>query len=348
MTIALFVIDTPMQVVNVKEALKAFNIEQYDIITSDVARADGYQQLQQLLTTLAPRKLLASPTTGSSIKHRIAAYAKHIPYLKSQQYTHVFFSNIRQHWQRDIVCSLPNASPVLMDDGNSTVMLYDLHFRHQRFFEFPQDTDVKRVNESADLRSHYQISTQPPESLTLFTIFALEPLPWVNIVHNPLSSLVTRHPQCSDQQVLLLGIGGVALNFISESRYIALLQQVGHKFKGKQITYIPHRITTRKTLDSIQQQTGFNVIRLDVPVELWLSREKKPPASLVSFFSASLSTCALSFPSLTCYSVDAGLAIWEKAKDAHVFNMPNTNNLEIIRIIVDYLRGDDRIKTLKI
>ena len=38
---ALFVIDTPMQVANLLEAIRVFDITHYDIITCDVSKADG-------------------------------------------------------------------------------------------------------------------------------------------------------------------------------------------------------------------------------------------------------------------------------------------------------------------
>src|SRR5690606_6149742 len=131
---ALFVIDTPAQVFNLQEALREYDIEDYDIITSDCCRADAYSQLQELLSGLTPAHLIQVPRVSGAIEDRISIYAQHLPWLKQQGYPLVFFSNIRQQWQRDIVCSLLGSKIVLMDDGNATLMFYHFLFRHQHFF----------------------------------------------------------------------------------------------------------------------------------------------------------------------------------------------------------------------
>ncbi|MEW9797563.1 hypothetical protein [Alteromonas sp. CYL-A6] len=346
MTKALFVIDTPMQVSNLQEALQVFSIDHYDIITVDVSRADGYAQLQQQLTRLNPGRLINVPRIEGDIRARVAAYARHLPWLKAQHYDHVFFSNIRQHWQRDIVCSLDVQSPVLMDDGNSTVMLYALRFRQGLFFDFPVDNDIQRVTAANEVREEFGVSTEQPRHLTLFTIFKLEPLPWLDIVPNPMSLMRVDHHHVNDEQVMIMGTGAVALDYISLEEYIRLLNGIAARFPGKQFIYQPHRITAQALLDVIERETGFTVKRLDCPVEVWLAGHDCPPATLVSFFSAALSTCSLCFPAIHVVSATPDISAWEAARHAHVFHMPGTDNLQIISLLLDYLKTDPRIETL--
>ncbi|HJS15149.1 MAG TPA: hypothetical protein VJ795_08765, partial [Rheinheimera sp.] len=113
---ALFVVDTPAQIFNLKEALDAYKVNDYDIIICDCCRADAYAQLRSQISSLAPANVIEVPRVEGDVRERIAIYAQHLPWLKQQNYSLVFFSNIRQQWQRDIVCSLRSAKAVLMDD----------------------------------------------------------------------------------------------------------------------------------------------------------------------------------------------------------------------------------------
>lgn len=346
MTKALFVIDTPMQVANLQEALVVFGITHYDIITVDVSKADGYAQLQQQLQKLKPGRLINVPRIDGDMKARVSAYAQHLPWLKEQGYDQVFFSNIRQHWQRDVVCSLDADSPILMDDGNSAIMLYALRFKQGVFFDFPVDSDSTRVDIANRVRAEFGVSTAQPRHLTLFTIFKLAPLPWLDIVPNPMVQMRVEHQHVNDDQVLIMGTGAVALDYISLSEYIRLLKGIAQHYAPKQCIYQPHRITGREILDAIERETGFSVMRLDCPVEVWLAQQHCPPATLVSFFSAALSTCSVCFPAIQVVSATPELSAWEAAKKAHVFHMPGTDNLQIISLLLDYLKTDPNIETL--
>ena len=348
MTKALFVIDTPMQVANLLEAISVFDIAHYDIITCDVSKADGYAQLQRQLQRLSPGRLINVPRVEGDIAARVKAYAQHLPWLKAQNYKKVFFSNIRQHWQRDIVCSLDNPSPILMDDGNSAVMLYELRFKKGIFFDFPEDPDIKRLEVANEVRDLFGVSTRQPDHLTLFTIFKLEPLPWLDIVANPMALMRCEHADINSEQVLIMGTGAVALNYISLAHYIELLRKIASHYEGRKCIYQPHRITSKAVLNDIQKATGFEVIRLDCPVENWLHEHSCPPGTLVSFFSAALSTCSLCFPKIDVVSATPDISAWESARQAHVFHMPGTDNLQIIEILLQYLRGDKAIETLRL
>lgn len=345
---ALFVIDTPSQVFNLAEALRAYHVVSYDVMICDCCRADAYEQLKRLLVSFKPKHRIDIERVSGPIEDRIGIYAKHVSWLKEQDYQWIFFSNIRQQWQRDIVCSLPKSKPVLMDDGNATLVFYRYLFTQRQFFDFPPDIDEARAAKAHMTRLKYGISVDEPTGLELFTIFQLQALPWLTVKVNPMSALCRTHDSVDHDVVLFLGIGAVELGYATSVQYIEYLQQVAHLYPGKRIIYQPHRISSPALIEEIRQHTDFELIRLNEPVEDWLFCHPIPPAQVVSFFSMALSTISVCFPSIQVVSIDAGPNAWMGAKESHVWNLTCCNNLDIIHTIMDYLRVDPAVSVLSL
>lgn len=345
---ALFVIDTPSQVFNLQEALREYGVDDYDIITCDCCRADAYAQLQHLLTRLKPAHLIQVPRVSGAIEERISIYAQHLPWLKQQGYQLVFFSNIRQQWQRDIVCSLSGPKLILMDDGNATLVFYRYLFSQGMFFDFPADPDAVRAKQALLTRQNYQVCTLPPAQLELFTIFDLQPFPWLSIRNNALLAMKQQFADVDADTLLLLGGGETQLNYLSEDHYIALLRRVVGLFPGKVVQYVPHRITDPVFVNRIRLELSVGIVQQQLPIEDWLRQQTKPPATIVGFYSMALTTIASCFDGIRVISVDPGLSTWNNAASSHVWNLTRCNNLQVIEAIMDHLKISKgiEIKTL--
>jgi hypothetical protein len=341
---ALFIIDTPSQVFNLKEALAIYNVVSYDIIICDCCRADAYQQLLTLLSTLSPRHLLSVPRESGAIEDRIGIYAQHLPFLREQNYQLVFFSNIRQQWQRDLVCSLPSRRKVLMDDGNATLVFYRYLFCQQQFFDFPVDQDVDRAIRAAATRRLYDIDVKQPPRLELFSIFSLPALPWLSIQHNPLQALNRFHQQTNPAQMIFLGGGETELKFILEDAYIKLIQQVAALYPERDISYLPHRTASPELLARIRAEVRMTVVELKQPIENWILQHPRPPMHIGGFYSMALSTCAMCFGALHVTCFDPGMPTWQGAKSSHVWNLTHCNNYQVIECVMDYMKTMENIR----
>ncbi|MFN6970302.1 MAG: polysialyltransferase family glycosyltransferase [Rheinheimera sp.] len=344
----LFLIDTPIQMFNVLEAIKEYAIEHYDVMTLDCCRADAYTQLMRLIMDLKPQHEIHVPKVVGSVAERISIYAQHLPFLRQQGYERVIFSNIRQQWQRDIVCSLPGSHIVLMDEGNATISFYHFLFSKRIFFDFPADPDQERAMLAAKTREEFGILVKQPESLELFTIFPLRPLPWLNIRKNKMTAVSRVHLSTNQEQVLILGAGVVEIKYLTADEYIYLLSKVKSLYPDKHIIYQPHRISSPELIEKINQSTGFEIMRLDQPAEQWLYQHPNPPATVVSLISTALSTCSLCFPALDIVMLDPPERIWSKVEHTHVFNITQCNNSQMLHCAIDFLRADQAIQCLKI
>jgi len=344
----LFLIDTPIQMFNVQEAISEYKIEYYDVMTLDCCRADAYLQLMNLIKHLTPRHAIHVPKVVGSIEDRIGIYAQHIDFLIQQRYTKVIFSNIRQQWQRDIVCSLPDCKIVLMDEGNATLSFYHFLFSNRIFFDFPPDPDHERAERAAKTRKKFGISVNQPDRLELFTIFSLPALPWLSLRKNSMNALSRFHTINDKNQVLILGAGVVEIKYLTADEYIFLLNRVKSHYPDKHIIYQPHRISPPELIEQIKIRTQFEIMRLDQPVEKWLHQNNNPPATVVSLISTALSTCSLCFPALDVVMLDPPKKVWSKVENTHVFNISKCNNSEMLHCAIDFLRLDNKIKILKL
>jgi hypothetical protein len=344
----LFLIDTPIQIFNVREAIKEYNIEYYDVMTLDCCRADAYTQLMRLIMELKPQNAIHVPKVVGTVAERISIYAQHLAFLRGQGYDRIVFSNIRQQWQRDVVCSVPDCKIVLMDEGNATLSFYHFLFSKGVFFDFPEDPDCERAKLAAKTREQFGISVNQPDSLELFTIFPLQVLPWLNIRQNRMSALSRLHTTINKDQVLILGAGVVEIKYLSADEYIFLLNKVKSFYPDKHIIYQPHRISSPELIEQIKDRTHYEIMRLEQPAEQWLFQHSNPPATVISLISTALSTCSLCFPSLDIVMLDPPAQVWSKVENTHVFNISQCNNSEMLHCAIDFLRADKAIKNLKI
>lgn len=347
---ALFVIDTPSQVFNLREALKVYGIDKYDLIICDCCRADAYQQLLSLVSELSPRHLISVPRVTGAIEDRIEIYARHLPFLTEQGYQRVFFSNIRQQWQRDIVCSLKGSQSILMDDGNATLVFYRYLFTQQQIFDFPADLDPQRAKRAEECRKRWQVSTTAPAELELFSIFDLAPLPWLTVRRNPLSAMIKHHTQIDPNQVIFLGGGETELRFIEQQQYIELLKTVCAQYPNQRLDYVPHRTASAELLAKIRTELPMRVLELKQPLEQWLFQQQTAPGQISGFYSAALATTALCFPKIRVSYVDVGLDTWQAAEASHVWNLTCCNNLQMIECVLDNMFASATIqrKTLSL
>lgn len=345
---ALFLVDTPLQALNVREALLTYNIAAYDIMVCDCCRADAFEQTKKVIAGLHPDSVIEVPQVTGSVENRIEAYCRYLPELKEQDYQWVFFANVRQHWQRDIVCSLRQSQAVLLDDGNATLIFYDHLFLQNCVFDFPEDPDTNRAAIAASIRQRFGVDVRPPEHLEVFTIYELESLPWLSVKANRLSYLRHHHETVDDDRVVILGSGAAELNYISPADYAALLNQTAALYPDKHIIYQPHRITSKHILDVIRQHADFEIMRLSEPVEKWLANHPCPPSTIVSYFTTALTTCALCFPNLKVVSVETDLSRWSGAESSHVWNLTRCNNLQGLESMMAYMKIDPRVEVVSV
>ncbi|MGY5796118.1 polysialyltransferase family glycosyltransferase [Rheinheimera faecalis] len=345
---ALFLIDTPSHVINVREALKSYSLTEYDLMINDCNRADTFIQLKAMIGTLTPpSKIVEVAKVEGGLNERIHAYAQHLPFLLSRQYSHVFISSTRQHWQRDIVCSLNISKIVLLDDGNATIPFYEYFFSKGIFFDFPDDPDIQRRSKAAEIRNYYNISIVEPTKIELFTYFDLKPLPWLSIKRNSLTSLQKDHKKIDDSLVYIIGVGAVTVKYTSQADYLDLLNRTRALMPDKTFCYIPHRIESQELIDDIEK-IGFLVNRLNMPIENWIYQLDVAPCTVLSYYSTALFTCATMFKSIRTISIQPDMSTWLGAKSSHVWNLKSCNNYQLVETIYKYLNADKSIESILI
>lgn len=343
----LFIVDTPSQVYNIIDAIAVYRIDNYDVIINDCNRADTYQQLQARLVELNPTQLFEVPRVEGKISDRIEAYGKFIKTFIQTGYKNVFFSAIRQQWQRDIVCTLQAENTVLMDDGNATVIFYEYLFTHRKFFDFPYDSDDDRRQLALQTRKKLGIETKELPSLSLFTMFNLASLPWLSVVKNPLLHLQRPHKKLNQNQAFILGVGAVTVGYITLEKYVALIARTAEEFPGKSIIYVPHRIESDLLLSKIEA-LGIAVKRFNKPIENELAEREEVPATIVSYHTTALFTCARMFPHIDVVCVQPLMTTWEDAADSHVWNFTACNNLQGLETVYKYIDKEPSIRTIKL
>ena len=233
-----------------------------------------------------------------------------------------------------------------MDDGNATVIFYEYLFIHQKFFDFPFDSDDARRQLAHQTREKLKIETKELPSLSLFTMFNLPSLPWLTVVNNPLLHLQKMHKELNQNQVFILGVGAVTVGYIALEKYVTLIAKTAQVFAGKSITYVPHRIESDLLLSKIQA-LGIAVQRFNKPIENELAEREEVPATIVSYHTTALFTCARMFPHIDVVCVQPLMSTWADAADSHVWNFTACNNLQGLEMVYKYIDKEPGIRTIK-
>ncbi|GEM_PF-3301932 len=307
---ALFLVRGPLHIINMLEAIKHFRITEsvcYLFLNDDVSGDKYKEQSLKLLDGLKDIKIIETRTSpSSSLYERIQVYGQHINAFMAHNFDYVFFTDPRVHWQKDIVTTLDKPT-YMIDEGNLTIVTYELLKRRKKYFNFPQVVNTERQALANQIKQQFGIKEVNEFKYNLFTF--LSKLPRIDnididIQENRLSNLKKYWDKLDDSRHIIVGCSYCHTFNLEEDTYIKLIQCMVRE--DKTTLYIPHPNALPTTLKKLKANIPNLLIHpLNEPIEIWLSRQSMPPASLSSFYSSVISTTCKAFPQIdiNCYKL---------------------------------------------
>lgn len=314
---SVFLIKTPLQLLNAIEAKHSFNLEMDDCVLIVMGDRKSQPQILALANkvnewghvvvlndvALFLGDPLVSNSGGLNIEkgfkakilsksifnvrrlNRISAHLKCVDYI--------FVGYERYIYMRHFANVMPHNKVVLLDDGVAT-----LEIAAERKQEIVKEVKVRLVKKIKLLAKKIiqGVKDKSQKSLVFFTMYDFLVSEKDSVLKNEFKYFRSNISSLPVSDVIYF-IGGPLseVGIVKQDVYFHCLRKVKQYFPGKEIIYIAHRRESAEKLDLINSELGLKVVLFNYPIEYQLAMIGPRPKVLASFISTALDSCRIMF-----------------------------------------------------
>lgn len=254
---AVFLVESPMQLINAIEAKHHFSIQESFLLIRYDGIASNDNHIDYVLETIDNKFSRISCIKLQYGKKNIFKMMK--PLLWCLRYTpeFLFLGNYFSGYSRLVRLLYPNKKTFFLDDGAQTTKLY---------------YDNKKIN--------------------LFSYFSFNEVYSGRIYEKHAFSYLKNKLKEKKQDtkkgiIYFIGTALVENHLIEASRFDNVIKAVMKHYRNYDIKYFPHRF---ENLTKFKERYKLEIVNIDMPFELYLLQEEVLPERIISFYSAALYT----------------------------------------------------------
>ncbi|UGU17993.1 hypothetical protein LS482_08935 [Sinomicrobium kalidii] len=296
---------SPLQVINIFEASDYWKTENLCLILFTEGNDLNKKQIEEVLTCLNFKGDVHWVLDALDIKgkiEQIKTFLKLKKQIKTSSFykrkiEYLFIGHISSIYHCSIASLFSKADKIYVDDGTGSI--YDINFINKKGFHRYENKIKNKL-----LYLFIGIKPFPIQSQYLYFTFYYDQFPKLNshlkLFPNKFS-LTRRIGKKSDvdsKVVAFVGQSMVDLKIISSEDYLDMLIKTKNYFEEKDrgiaVTYYAHRNESDEILDMVRDKLQWEVVRNDLPLELYFLFNKRP-AKLGLFFSSVSQTISMIF-----------------------------------------------------
>lgn len=314
----LFVIDTPLQLLNAMEARHHFSIGPSYLL---ILKWNFWPKtaFERLLKAMDWKEIswiemdANKPNFGESLLHpyivdRLNEYVwtwrQYIRRLTLEKTLKCYGSVdrlvagslINLGYMCHVVDFVPSTEIIAVDDGT-----YTLDVAAMRRNGVEADSEIKPSGYIKSIKRfvrerYVEWQTQQPRSIRFFTAYDVAFGPVDHMVANRYDWIKSRITTGSTNgHIYFLGQPLIEDGYLDESTYFDYLNRISQYFSGSSIYYLPHKRESARTAELVEKRIKLPVKRFNEPIEVALALGTSMPAFLASFHSSALASCAKIF-----------------------------------------------------
>ncbi|RDH81536.1 MAG: hypothetical protein DIZ80_15780 [endosymbiont of Galathealinum brachiosum] len=313
---SVFLIKTPLQLLNAIEAKHYFKLSKDDCIVIIMADRKSQPQIQALTESIDEwcdvvslneiNLFFGSPflknITSIFGKLQQSKYFKrsffYVPrlnkisrYLGDVEYIVVGYTNYV--YMNHFINVTPHRELVFLDDGNGTL---DLSEKRKNGFNKNSNIKLSKKIKLYGKRLIQGIKEQEEDKACFFTAYDISVRSTDRVVKNEFNYLRSNVDSLPTiDEAYFIGSPLSEITIITQDEYLTQLSKVKKYFGQKPLIYIAHRRDSAEKLDLIKNKLGIKVVLFDYPIEYQLAFIGPRPIVLASFYSAALDSCRLIF-----------------------------------------------------
>lgn len=282
----LFIIGTPLQLINALEAIHHFKLENNVLVLIYRSRESNKEQIEAILDLHKWSEIIEIPyrSTSSLIK-----YVQLVRHLQKHVYDYVFTAKL------DVVSKivLPNVKKekvFILDDGTTTIPLYEKYIKLNK---------LNKYNFKELRFLFFGLKVKIKDKINIFTYFDLEATDSSEIVKNNLDYLRLTYINENDKESFVrdeevIYFIGQPIGLLDINLYKQSVEAVIKKY-NKKVIYIPHRgeNTDNESIFSSIDKKYFEFLIIGMPIELYFLYNKIYPAHIISYYSTAVTTLGL-------------------------------------------------------
>ena len=290
-----FVIDSPLQMLNALEARHSFALKDTEsiliIIVARNEQPDIVSRIQPLIKISKWKSIhILNSWQGNPLirkyhlRRKIDCIIDRYPEI-----TTVFIGDYRTAAMRHIANKTKPQVIYLLDDGQITLTIAQyragkLHARQQYIND--RWTQIKNFID----KMFFGFNNEDIENLRYYTAYAIEEyVSPGHIIRNRYLHLQTRlHKKTSKDVIFFLGSNLVEMGIVQKSTYVSYLAQALSHFASVPVIYIPHPHESAENVAELEKSLSLTVKRFRTGIEFELVNSDTIPQQVAAFYSSAL------------------------------------------------------------
>ena len=278
----LFIVKSPIQIINSIEAVNNFNLKHNILVILNDGSSKNSNQMEKIIKWISWDKIIRIEDSG---KTKIFQYVKLIYNLKKYKFNHMFFGEFGSI-HKALLANLDKEIVYYLDDGIGTYTDYKISIESNK----PNKYNFKEIR-----FAFFNLKVKIKDTINLFTYYDDIKSSKRLIIKNKLNYLKSTKLKELNQTEDIIILGQPIENLINDDVYVNFIKSIKFKYKNKKIIYMPHRGEDKNQIDSIKklEDTFFEFRENDIPIELYFLEYKILPNTVLSFCSTALTTLEL-------------------------------------------------------
>lgn len=213
----------------------------------------------------------------------------------------VFLGDYREPEQRWLARRLGVTEPVLLDDGNATLMIAGRRARpwwrltDRRMMSLSAKSHHRSFPVPTVLRDLAAPSSRECSVIELFSIYRVRGARRDRVRPNTLAWLRSQIEPATSERPVFIGSSLVETGIMLPDAYRSRVGQAA-RASAEPLLYIAHRKEDDVNLDALRRAHGIEVLRPEVPIELVLPELRIRPRKLWAVLSSAYDTLRMVFP----------------------------------------------------
>jgi len=303
----LFILRSPLQIINAIELIGHFKLTNNIVILIFNSLDNNTQQIEELMAQAKWEKVIRLESTKKS---KLLQYVKLIRKLQKDEYKYLIIGNYGTI-QKIMIPNLSKEKVFYIDDGTETIATYNNYIKKNKLNKY----DFRELRFLA-----FGLKVRIKDKINLFTYFDLESVNGIEVIKNNLLFLKKNNLSKLERtnDIYFIGQPLDDVQVLEIEDYVNVLEAIS-RFYNKKIIYTPHRSESKnlqKSIDSIDSNL-LEVIKPNIPIELYFLKQNIYPRMIVSYFSTALSTLKIIYDEIDIKVIKIP---YEKIKNKKYYN----------------------------
>jgi len=299
----LFVVNTPLQLINAIEAKRHFNIRDQDSLLIVIYLGQRILQMREAVEESEWAEVIWLESDEQALHSTdIAACTKVFNWVSGcltfrkqvseiqerwRKLSRVFLGNFLMISQLHLANSFISDNLILLDDGNATLQVAKLRNEFKSTLAIHR-TILGRVNFLIkQFIFGYRLNRIP--SVTFFSIYDLGISDQDRIEKNTFRYLRTSvSSKYHKDEIWFIGAPLVEQSIVSFADFCSLIDKVIEYYQGRKIIYILHPAENLMATKNYLKQLGVEAIEFSLPLEMVFLKNQELPALLATFYSSAI------------------------------------------------------------